>query len=187
MHNLEPITPLGGTTPRQDRIGGVTITENPDRALASLAARLGRVDDCTTAMRGLLGGDLPDVAQAGSGEVAAFWTGPEQWMLEAPHDTHEDLAARVGEAVGDAGSVTEQTDGWCRFEVTGSDAVALFERLCPLDLRKLEAGRVSRTTIEHLGCFVICRDTARAYSVMGPRSSAATLHHALVSAAHSIA
>ncbi|WP_116599106.1 sarcosine oxidase subunit gamma [Primorskyibacter marinus] len=186
MHDLKPLTPLGSTTAQIDRFAGLTISECPDWALASLAARRGREQDTATAAQNLLGTALPDVAAtATSGDFTAFWTGPQQWMIEAPHDSHEELATEVKSAVGDAASVTEQTDGWCRFDLEGTRCHDVLERLCNADTRAMTQGQVTRTRLEHLGCFLICRTKDAHFSVIGPRSSAGSIHHALTVAAAS--
>lgn len=184
---LTPLTALGGRQPRVDTIGALRITERPDVALASLARRRDKDAALAAAAEGILGVTLPDVATwAGKDPFGVFWTGPGQWMVEAPFSTHEDLAGHLKAAIGDAGSVTEQTDAWVLFDVAGDTLPALFERLCPLDLAGMAAGSARRTTIEHLGCFVLYRATGQGYGILGPRSSAATLHHALLTAARSI-
>lgn len=185
-HRLKPITPLGGDTPRQDRISGVTITEVVDTALAALAARQSKAAEFAASARAFFGFDLPAPAKvAGGGVYTAFWTGPEQWFIEAPFASHEDIASLVKAGFGDTASVTEQTDGWGRFDLEGEGVISVFELLSNLDLGKLPSGGTSRSMIEHLGCLVICREQGRHYSVYGPRSSAASLHHALVTAARS--
>ncbi|MDA3887303.1 MAG: hypothetical protein PF443_00595 [Allgaiera sp.] len=44
---------------------------------------------------------------------------------------------------------------------------------------------IRRSVLEYMGCFVIRR--SEGFSVLGPRSSARSLHHALSGAARSIA
>lgn len=186
MHNLKPLTPLGGNTAKIDKFDGLVISECPNWAMASVATRRGRAQDLASAAKKYLGADLPDVASsAGAGDLTAFWTGPDQWMIEAPHASHEDLAAQVKTAVGDAASVTEQTDGWCRFDLEGARCHDVLERLCNADSRAMEDGQVTRTRLEHLGCFLICRAKDLHFSVIGPRSSAGSIHHALTVAARS--
>lgn len=188
MHDLIPVTPLGGTAPRIDVVGSVTITENTDRALAYLASRLGRDEDCARLGAEATGSPLPGPGRYAAGApVSAFWTGPGQWMVIAPLATHEDLAVQLGQRLGDAASVTEQTDGWCGFDVEGALALAVFERLCAVDTAAMEAGRATRTVIDHLGCFLICHAAGMRFSVLGPRSSAGSLHHALLTTARSVA
>lgn len=182
MHDLPPLTALGGSTAVKDTISPVTIQESPDWALASVAARLGQEDTCNSALADILGAPLPGIAAHVQGDsISAFWTGPHIWMIEAPYHSHEDLAATLKARLGDCASVTEQSDAWVRFDISGDGLEHLFERLCNLDLAKRATGTARRTVIEHLGCYVICR--AEGVHLYGPRSSAKSLHHALINAA----
>ncbi|MFP7674854.1 sarcosine oxidase subunit gamma [Marivita sp. S0852] len=185
MHDLRPITPLGGTEPRQDIVGPVTVTEVTSVALASVAARLGREDATRSGLAKVLNVAAPDTSRCDGGDTfSAFWTGPDQWMIEAPIETHEDLAKHVLKTLGSDASVTEQTDAWCRFDLKGRDLASVLERLCPANVRAWTGGEVQRSSIDHLGCFVIFRDT-ETISIIGPRSSAGSLHHALLTACRS--
>ncbi|MCU9850272.1 sarcosine oxidase subunit gamma [Defluviimonas sp. WL0024] len=185
-HSLAPLLPLGGATPRRDTFAGLTITENPDVAIASVACRMGRDADLAKAAAALFGTALPVPGQmVAKGDWALFWTGPGQWMATAPFATHEDISRIVKAGLGDTASVTEQTDAWVRFDIDGARAPDMFERLCILDTRRMAAGSANRTMIEHLGTFVLCHRAGEAFSVLGPRSAAASLHHALVAAAKS--
>jgi sarcosine oxidase subunit gamma len=155
-----------------------------DMALASLASRRGREAEVAT-LAAAAGLPLPGPRRAAAGApFSAFWLGPEQWMVEAPHATHEDIVAHLKPVFGDAASITEQTDAWVRFEVAGP-LPPLFERLCNLDLWRFEPGSATRTVIEHLGCYAIRREPDR-LTLLGPRSSAGSLHHALLGAARSV-
>ncbi|WP_417588075.1 sarcosine oxidase subunit gamma [Pararhodobacter oceanensis] len=184
MHDLTPITALSGTAPRIDRFGGLEIRECPDWALASVAARLGQGEALLAAAQAGFGLDLPQVGKStASGALTAFWTGPEQWFFEAPFASHEDLAAQLVAAFGQTASVTEQSDGWVRFDLEGSGCHRVLERLCNADTPSMVAGDVTRTRLEHLGCFLICRVAGGHFSVLGPRSAAGSLHHALVTMA----
>lgn len=181
MHDLTPLTPLFAEAAQVDTIAGVTQREVTDVALASVAARLGGEAETQALVAGFIGGAAPGPGYATLGDLSAFWIGPEQWMIEAPLDNYEDLAAQLAAKTSGKASVTEQTDGWCRFDLEGDGLAAVFELLCPLDLRNYAGGEATRTTIDHLGCFVICR-TPQLISVLGPRSAAGSLHHALVAA-----
>jgi len=183
-HRLNPLTPLGRDLPVSVTIGAAVITENTGTALASLAARAGREADLAAAAR-VPGIPLPGPGHAAAGPTyAAFWLGPQQWMIEAPFASHEDIVAQLKPLFGDAASITEQTDAWVRFDVAGPDLPAMFERLCAFDLRARGPGAASRTVIDHLGCYLVLRDHD-ALSVLGPRSAAGSLFHALNVAAKS--
>lgn len=184
MHNLSPLSPLGNAEALVENINGITLTEEVGFALVSCAARLGKEKQTKTALKKFLGSAAPDVSKATSGDISAFWMGPDFWMVEAPFATHEDLAVQLKAVTKANASITEQTDGWCRFDLKGDQLADVFERLCMANIRKMQAGDTTRTSIEHLGCFVILRDETH-ISVLGPRSSAASLHHALVTAIHS--
>jgi len=187
-HRLKALTPLAQARPVIATVGRITIAENPDVALASLAQRRGREAEFTQRAEALLGFALPAPGHAvQGGDWGAIWTAPGQWFIEAPFASHEDIAAVVKNAVTDAGSVTEQTDAWVRFDVTGRGATQFFERLSAIDIHKMQAGQATRSLIEHLGCYVICREAGSRYSVLGMRSAAASLHHALVQAAEAVA
>lgn len=185
MHNLNPLTPLGAETARIDRLSGLTITEVVDRALVSITTRRGQAEDMRDKARILLGFDLPTVGRAAEGVAhAAFWIGPESWMVDAAYETGADLAYQVKTALGGSASVVEQTDGWCRFDLEGALVVSALERLCNVDCAEMASGAVTRSQIHHLGCFVWRQQNG--FSVIGPRSSAGSLHHALMQAAQSV-
>lgn len=187
MHDLTPVTALGGTVPRRDEIGNVSIVENPDLALASVAARQDREDDCRQGLETLLGYPAPAPGKATpQSEISAMWLGPEQWMLSAPLATHELLADVVAHRLGESASVTEQNDAWACFDIHGPGLNDLFERLCPAPVRKMTEGDAQRTVIEHIGCLLIILQAGNAARLLGPRSSADSLHHALKTAARSI-
>ncbi len=181
----KPMTALGHDAPRTVSIGPFVIAERVDRALASLAARRGCAADVARVAAGL-GLPLPGPGRAEAGAVwGAFWLSDAQWMVEAPIARHEDIVAHLKPAFGDAASITEQTDAWVRFDISAPDLPKLMERLSNFDLALATVGAATRTVLDHLGCYLIkvgeCEIT-----LYGPRSSADSLHHALVVAARSV-
>lgn len=184
MHNLKPITPLGGDTCRIHDFDGLKVVERTNFALASVALRHNHTP---AAIQAFLETPLPTPGKwVAHAHLNAMWIGPDQWLVQAPYDTHELLATQIKMAVGDSASVTEQTDGWCQFEVSGSCCADVFERLCNIDIRAMSRGDVTRTLLHHLGCFVRCENTSDRFCVIGPRSSAESLLHALIASAKSV-
>jgi len=184
---LIPRGALGSSAPFENSVGAVTLREVTGLALASLAARAGQAEAVVAALAPLAG-PLPGPAEFVAAEtVGAAWTGPEQWMLFAPEAAQPDLARTVKAAVGAAGSVTRQSDGWVTFDLEGEAAPAVMERLCALDLGSRGAGFAARSVIEHVGVLVLCRAAARSFRILGPRSSARSLLHRLETAAVSVA
>lgn len=180
MTDLTPLTPLGGTSPRVDTLGSVTITEVTDRAMASVAGRKGA--DVTEGFKALGFAVAPDVcAMAEANGSRAWWMGPDQYMVDAAFDQSGLWAAKVKDAMGDAASVTDQSEGFCRFDLTGEGCVDLLQRLCGLDSETMQPGSAQRTQLHHTGCVVI--RTEAGWSVLGAHSSAGSLHHALLEVA----
>ena len=183
---LKAITALGADAPEIVTSSAWTITERADVAMASLALRKGRLNDVQAAAT-VAGVPLPGPAMSAAGPVySAFWTAPDMWMIEAPFASHEDIRAALLAVFGEAASLTEQTDAWVRFDLTGTGLVRLFEHLSNFDLACAADGSATRTKIDHLGCYLIVRSQTLV-TLYGPRSSAQSLHHALVVAARALA
>lgn len=175
---LKSMTALGSCTPKTLEIGDYRIVERFDVALASLATRRGREKDVAKAAKAAKL-DLPAPSQSGtSSAYGSFWLSSQQWMIEAPFATHEDIASHLKGIFAEAASITEQTDAWVRFDVTAGDLQPLFERLCNVDLPKADIGFATRTVIEHIGCYLIKRG-ANHVTLYGPRSMAESLLHGL--------
>lgn len=177
MTDLTPITALGSTTPLSQSFGPLTLAENSDLGLVSLALRMGQ------AAPKPFGLDLPQPGQSVSGEsVSAFWTGPDQWMLEGPGQGDGDFAALVM-AQAPGASVTEQTDGFVAFEITAetSDQIdRLITKLVNVDPTTFTAGHATRTGLHHMTVFLVRRADTR-LAVIGMRTLADALWHALTS------
>lgn len=183
MTDLVPVTALGAKMPRRETFGALTITEDFGRHLSSLALRRGQAQPAP------MGLALPGPGKWSGGEgIAAFWTGPRQWMIEAPGRAEEDFASLLAAAVPDA-SVTEQSDGWVAFEIVSASGasllVRLMEKLVNLDPACLKPGSATRTGLDHMSVFVI-RRTEDQLAVIGMRSAAGTLWHKLVATSRGV-
>lgn len=183
MHDLAPLTALGGAAPRRDTHGGVTLTENSGLALASVAARRGHEAACRRHMEALLEGDAPGPGRACLHDPeAAFWMAPDQWMVGAPYASHEDLADQLKSRFGATASITEQSDAWVCFDLSGPGVEAVMELCCNVNIRAMVTGDATRSAIHHLGVYVLRFDPPEHLRIIGPRASAASLHHALLTA-----
>ena len=181
MHNLSAVTALNETQPRTDQQGPITLSEEPNFAMATVTARNGGQRATKSAICRIVGFNAPKPGQFVGETVTAFWMGADQWMLEAPYHSHEMLFDQVIAEVKGKASVTEQSGGWCRFDMRGIGLASVMELLCPINMTKFKTGDAIRTSIDHLGCFVICRNLEH-LSIIGPRSSAQSLHHTLLTA-----
>ncbi len=182
---LHQLTAFGSAKPTIVEIGSTRISERFDVALASIATRHGQEKAFATAAKKA---KIPLVGPAQSvigAPYGCFWVAPEMWFVEAPFVTHKNIVAKLKPIFGDTASITEQTDAWLRLDMTGEALAELFARLCNLDLAALPDAYASRTVIEHLGCYLI-RHNINAITLYGPRSSAASLLHALEITAKSL-
>lgn len=175
---LHALTALGHQTPKTLDIGPYRLVERFDVALASVATRKGK-DEALRAAAATIGLPLPEPARAASGrDWSSFWVAPDMWMVETDLAIREDIVAALKPAFGEAASITEQTDAWVRFDLSAPDLAPLLERLSNLDFPQAPDGFASRTVIEHIGCYLI-RQGKGSVTLYGPRSSAASLIHAL--------
>ena len=180
MASLTPTTALGGTIPFDETIGGNRIREVSDAVMASLAMLKGKGAAFKKAAASQLG-TLPAPDNGGSDKQAGtVWMGPDQYLVEGID------AATLSATFGTSAAVTDQSDAWVRFDVTGGDVIAMLERLSGANTRKMKAGSATRTAIHHMHCVIVCRAAKTYFTILGPRSSAASLHHALVAAAASL-
>ncbi len=183
MAKLQAMIAFGARDPRVGRVGALTVNERSDIALASVAIRRGRDLTASAAAAGV---PLPGPARHLSGTpCSAFWVTPEMWFVEAPFASHEDLAAHLKAAMGDAASITEQTDAWVILDLAAPDLAPLLERLSNVDFPAAPKGFATRTVIDHLGCYLI-KHGPGSVRLYGPRSSAQSLWHAIEVAAASV-
>lgn len=186
MTDLTPITALGANAPVMQSFGSLRISENSDLALASLALRR------NAAMPAPMGLELPGPGQwtggqhaggqhAGGQGLAAFWTGPDQWMVEAETRAAEDFAGELA-AHAPGCSVTEQTDAWTVFEIVSDDGDApiraLMEKLVNIDTGNFGPGNATRTGLHHMSVFLL-RRAENHLAIMTMRSMAGDLWHVL--------
>jgi sarcosine oxidase subunit gamma len=186
---LKPLTALGKSAPLRETLGPWELVEVTDVALASLSPRRGREAEVAEVAKAAML-PLPGVGMSAKAEpYGAFWLTPDMWMIEAPFASHEDIRAKLVQAFGDAASVTEQTDAWVRFDLSGPGLERVFAKLCNVDLAAAPEGYATRTVIEHMGCYLIKRAKASSWGVTlyGARSMAGSLHHAIHLAAGTVA
>ena len=184
MASLTQTTALGGTIPFDETIGGNRIREVSDAAMASLAMLKGQGAAFKKAAASRLG-ELPAPGHAaghggGAEHPSATRRGAEPYLVAGSH------VAPPAATFGASAAITDQSDAWVRFDVTGGDVVAMLERLSGADTRRMQAGSATRTAIHHMHCVIVCRAGGTDFTILGPRSSAASLHHALVAAAASL-
>ena len=183
MHRLKAMTSFGKDTELNETVGTINILENTNCAIASIAVRNGKGATVKKALKSKFDLTIPDpLHMTTSGNVSLIWVGPEQYFFTAPFEGFENIAEILIDSLQDTASITEQTDAWVQFDLSGTAVVDAFKYLCMIDVEKFDVNSSTRTIIEHLGCIVI-RNGETKFSILGPRSSASALHHTIKNAA----
>ena len=175
---LSTVAALDGHANTVTEVGGWRLTERTDLALASFAMRAAgtRVAE---EMISELAGEMCDTGRYVEGpRFAMFHTGPGQWFVMAPSVDGSELSRELRAAFDDRASITDQSGGWTVFDLQGAGLSNVLERLCNVDLGRFAAGAATRTQIEHVGCFLICRG-AEDFCISCPRSYAVSVHEAI--------
>lgn len=161
---------LGGAVPLTEGIGRFRLVERMEHRIHTLAGDPARI-------AGVAPPGPEGLAQLGA--TLVWWAGPRGWMLAAAQTDAPDLPPDA--------LATETTDGWLWLEIAAPAPAlgALFARLCDVDLAGRATPFSARTGIEHHAVWLICPDAGRV-TVLGARSSAASLYRAIAAAARSV-
>jgi heterotetrameric sarcosine oxidase gamma subunit len=148
---------------------GVTLATVDPGPITSVALFPG---GAKAAAKGLktLGLTFPDPGTfTAKGPARLVWTGREQaFLMGVPAPALEGAA------------VTDQSDGWAGFSLSGAGAEAALARLIALDLRvsAFPVGRATRAGLNHLA-LILLRTEAEAFVLFTFRSMARTASHEL--------
>lgn len=182
MSDLRPRSALDGV---DDVIGTIRLREVTNISLVSVAARRNSQDRCHAWLRMTFGAVPGPNGSESSVAGTALWMGPDQWMLSRQIGPDFDYAGNIKTELDEAASVTEQTGSWVTIEVTGDRLADAFERLCAIPIRTMQPGEARRTQIHHQSCFVVLESKSAA-RILGARSSARSLWHALTMTAKAL-
>jgi len=165
-------------------VGGLPVTqaratlENLDLGRVSSVAPFPGQD--VTPMLDALGLTFPQPGTTiTSGSARIVWTGRDQAFL---------IGTEPPAQLANVAAVTDQSDAWAWFHLTGEDARDVLARLTPLDLRdnSFAVGGVARSTMNHMQAILI-RPAPHAYEIAVFRSMAGTLVHELTDAMRAVA
>ena len=187
MHKLKALTPLNNDQLAFDRFEGITLREENDLSLAMLMKHSGTDKDFHALAKNILKVDFPKVSKSVTqGERVIRWIRSDTWLIEAPYIGHGKLESEIKDLFGNAVAVVEQSDAFCLFDIEGLKCTEVLARLCNVDTGKMKKGDISATQLEHLNCFIVCKKEGQQYRIMGPRSAAISIQHAIISAIKSI-
>lgn len=154
---------------------GVRLALRTGLALASVIVRKGQDDALAARVRERFHLDLPRKQKRVEGRGIAFVrTGPGQWLALAEGADGHAFEKSLREALGNAASVSDQSDGRLVLRVSGPKARAAIQKGVLIDLhpRAFRAGDAAVTTIAHLGAALWQIDDAPTYEFAVFRSFA---------------
>lgn len=131
---------------------GITATRLEGLAIATLQARKGAGAALVERLQQAFTPAFIDAPRVvANGNAVFIGTGPARWL--ALSDEEAELAAALAKAAGPLAAVTEQSDGFVVFELTGAKVPDTLAKgaLIDLDPRVFQIGDAATTVIAHLG------------------------------------
>ena len=96
----------------------------------------------------------------------ALWARSNSYFIISDEMKFNDLySAFEGKA-----SFTDQTGGWVIFNIEGQACRSVFEKLLTADLDIFDKGKVIRTSITSINCFILCKSKFDKYDILCPIS-----------------
>ena len=95
-----------------------------------------------------------------------FWVRSNSYFIISDEIKLKDLVS----AFESSASITDQTGGWIIFNIEGKACRSLFEKLLTIDLEDFDEGKVIRTSIAGINCFILCKSKFDQYNVLCPIS-----------------
>lgn len=118
-------------------VKGVEIKEHKFLGHLNLRGRLDNSAFCK-AVKKLIKVDLKKIKAntfITEGEIKVYWLGPDEWLILTPQDLQIELQAKLQKALKDIhSSVTDVSSGQTCIQISGTNARALIEKGCTIDL-----------------------------------------------------
>tara|TARA_B100000497_G_C7530461_1_gene321728 strand:+ start:129 stop:698 length:570 start_codon:yes stop_codon:yes gene_type:complete len=132
-------------------------------------------------LKAAYGRNVPAAGESfiGKGNTRVMSFAKDQFMILFDHAAHSGIPI-VEKKLGNTGYYVEQTNNWVFLELSGPQARAALERVCPVNTHvdKFTVNRAERTNIEHMGT-VLCRTGDDTFLIMSASSTAGSFLHAL--------
>jgi sarcosine oxidase gamma subunit len=100
----------------------------------------------------------------------ALWASNSYFIISDEIKFNDLYSAFEGKA-----SFTDQTGGWVIFNIEGQACRSVFEKLLTADLDIFDKGKVIRTSITGINCFILCKSKFDKYNIVCPISYYETL------------
>ena len=168
-----------------DRDAGVHLTElTPD--IAELTVRKGCEADLRRALTAEFGLELPGAGMASaSGPLKALSTGPQSWLVVDALGRPGGLAVSLKHAVGEAGSVVDQSFAFGVLRLSGPKVRLALSKGCRIDLHPRSFGKdsVARTIIAQIPVLVCHSSDEPSYDLFAASTLAQSFTDFLVESA----
>ena len=153
-------------------IGETVLTSVQVANIISVAPFKGQGMAVNDALKAVVKTVLPSVGMATSKKhVRAMWAGQGQWFVIGDVDLQI-----LTKALDSKAAVTDQSDAWVVFTISGADAPEVMSRLCSLDLDAMELGQTARAEFAHMMSCIT--PVPEGFEIMIMRSFAKTaIHH----------
>lgn len=165
---------------------GASLSEETGFAIASVTIRTGKETGFRRAFKSRYGIAAPDAcSNVVAGKETILGAALDQVFVLTAGDPGKLTSSLIADFDATA-TITDQSDGWVRLDLTGPRAGEALERLSMVDTSDagFPVGSAARTVMEHIGV-IICRvkpkpkeDTR--FIILTPRSSAEGILHALL-------
>ncbi len=185
--SLAPRSPLDGI---RLAIADTTIAEVTGWAVVAVSAKSGSEAALEQALARAYRTTWPEPGTSSlSADGDAMLVGLRRdQILILREDTELRCEQAIADFVGRSGYCTDQSDGWVQLLLAGTLAVAALERIAMIDLHidRFPVGTIAQTVMDHVDVIVVRREPAR-FLLLGARSSARSLLHAVETSVRNVA
>jgi sarcosine oxidase subunit gamma len=189
QNTLTPLSAFSDVPYAATPAAGLRIVARDGLGIATVRPRKGQIAALEQLTRARFGIDLPaGPKRAAVGGIAFAGIGPAAWLATCEHGGNG-FATSLEEALGDAASVTDQSDGYAVLLMTGPKLRDVSAKLLPIDLhpRAFKQDAVAATVAAHMGVTLWRLDDAAdgspVFEVAVFRSFARSFWHALCTCA----
>lgn len=178
--------PLAGT---DLALGTLRLRATGELSIVSIALPLGDEAAAEKALKSAYRVPLPESGHSvvSPEGVRIVRTGADQAMVLLP-EIRQSPEQYVSETLKGTVYTTDQSDVWTALTLEGTGALAVLERICPLDLHVsvFPTDAAARTLMEHLGVMII-RTREDAFMLLSASSSATSFLHAIETSMRNVA
>ena len=115
----------------------------------------------------LFGFACPEVSKFNLNQnFMALWVRSNSYFLISKNIQYDEILSNFQNKA----SLTDQTGGWIQFTLDGSACLSLFEKLLTINLEDFDQGKVIRTYIININCFILCKSKFDKYDILCPIS-----------------